>query len=483
MLLFIAYSIIAVLVLKHLGFFKIGSIKGYGLYIALFIKLGLTILLYHLRYDGMKDSLVHLHDSKVLSQVLFKSPLDFVKMLFGIGDVNLLDRTYMLDTNYWSHESTGLLSEKRNMIRINAMIQLISLGNPYVVFFWNSVISLLGLKMIYSSILKFTYDSKSILFLLVFLLPSTLLWTSGVMKEGYIIFGIGLYLSALTERTFSKKQFVLTLMALVVMLLFKQYIAVAFGFGFIVYLILKIETCRVKIVSAAVLTLFLFAAGFLLSDKITQVVSYKQFDFMQLAGGGLILRDQGITYRILEGQENKYVLFHGAEKNEYFKAKENVAALVENHDGQSIETTIPVDGKIWYIHINGEKSGSHIQLTPIHNNTWQLIKNIPEALFNSFFRPLPKDPPKTVFKWYFIFENFILTALFLFALKNICNSNFKVLIIALLISCLIIALFIGWITPVVGALVRYKIPITISIIAMSWLLLHPKKEHSHALYT
>jgi hypothetical protein len=43
---------------------------------------------------------------------------------------------------------------------------------------------------------------------------------------------------------------------------------------------------------------------------------------------------------------------------------------------------------------------------------------------------------------------------------------------------MLIALFIGWTTPVLGAIVRYKLPATQHFFAASWLLLLPKQTEN-----
>jgi hypothetical protein len=153
-------------------------------------------------------------------------------------------------------------------------------------------------------------------------------------------------------------------------------------------------------------------------------------------------------------------------------------AKKENYIGKSENIPLQASEKQWYVIVYSDASGSKIDVTPIRNSPSQLVKNIPEALFNVGLRPLPNDPPKSVFKWYFIFENILLWVIFLFALTKLKTSRNKEIVILFLISSLIIALFIGWTTPVIGAIIRYKMPVVLSLIAVSWLLLSPKNNIS-----
>jgi hypothetical protein len=48
--------------------------------------------------------------------------------------------------------------------------------------------------------------------------------------------------------------------------------------------------------------------------------------------------------------------------------------------------------------------------------------------------------------------------------------------VSLFAAAMLIALFIGWTTPVLVAIVRYKLPVILLIFAASWLLLYPKQQ-------
>jgi len=478
MLIFGLYAIILVLILKYLGFFRLNDFKGWCLYLVLIAKLLLAILLYHFPYETIRDSQIYLHDSKVLSQLFFHSPKDFFVLFFNLTGSENLDLAHMLETNYWSHETSGFLSEKRNTIRINAIFQIIGLQNVYIVFLWNIITSMLGLKLFYLALRKFANDPKNLWFIGIFLLPSTLLWTSNIMKESYLLLGLGLFFYGILHPKTSFKSLIITASGLLIMLMFKQYVAIGFGFGTFIYAILVIKNRKLKFMA---ISLSLVLCVLLLSSiysKITERISQKQFDFVQLAQGGIVLKDGNNNFKIKWSQKDKLHFFEGNDKNLYAKIIQPVIAKKENYIGKSENIPLQASEKQWYVIVYSDASGSKIDVTPIRNSPSQLVKNIPEALFNVGLRPLPNDPPKSVFKWYFIFENILLWVIFLFALTKLKTSRNKEIVILFLISSLIIALFIGWTTPVIGAIIRYKMPVVLSLIAVSWLLLSPKNNIS-----
>jgi hypothetical protein len=474
MLIFLFYAIPLLILLKTLGFFRINNFRGWALYGVLLIKLVLAFTLYHFPYDSLKDSQIYLHDSRVLSDVLLHAPQDFFVLFFNLDETQNLDLVYMHDTNYWSHETSGLLSEKRSVIRVNALFQILGFQNPYIVFLWNALVSILGLKLIYKALRKYTTDTKNILFLALFLLPSTLLWTSNLMKESYMLLGLGVFLQGILVANQRKNKIFLIVFGLLILLLFKQYVAIGFLLGFGLYLLLQINKTKYKILALSLCGALFLLLAYMALPKFTERISQKQFDFIRLAEGGIVLNDLGTFYKIDLALENRLDFFIGQDKNNYAKITQALEASQENHGDQPRQVVLEPSEKHWYVVVHSEASGSRIDVTPIQNDSKQLLKNIPEALINVCFRPFPKDPPNSLFKWYFVLENLFLWSLFtvaLFRLKKTQNSHFIALLI---ISSLIIALLIGWTTPVIGAIVRYKLPVVVSLIAVSWLLLFPQ---------
>lgn len=475
MIVFLIYALALVVLLKVLGFFRLENFRGFGLYGVLFVKVLIAILLYHFPMENMKDSSTYLNDSLILSEVLLNNPKEFFVIFFHLPGADMLDLKYMLDTNYWSHETSGLISEKRNVIRVNTIFQILGFQNPYIVFFWNALTAILGLKLLYRSLRSICKDDHNVLFTLVFLLPSTLLWTSNIMKESYLILGFGLFFYGLLVPMRRNKKVLLATLGFLVVLMFKQYVALGLLAGLVVYLLILLPTRGQRITGFSFFFVLLLFGGFLFLPRFTERISAKQFDFIRLAEGGIVLNDLGTFYKIELADSDHFDFFYGADKNLYAHILEPVKAVQQSHDKAPQEVLLGNSDKLWYVYNFNDKSGSYISLTPIENNSIQLLKNIPEALVNVFFRPLPLDPPKSVTKWYFFLENVAIWGLFIFSLRNLRKSKQLEIITLFIIASLVVALLIGWTTPVIGAIVRYKLPIVLSLIAVSWLLLFPNK--------
>ena len=114
-------------------------------------------------------------------------------------------------------------------------------------------------------------------------------------------------------------------------------------------------------------------------------------------------------------------------------------------------------------------AGSSINMTPLEPNLRSLLSAIPAGIINSFFRPLPNDIHETIHLLPLIENIFIFLGLFLILFKISQNKiqlkkNYKNLIWHCSFFIILMYTLIGIGTPVIGALVRYKIPGLIFII-------------------
>jgi hypothetical protein len=100
----------------------------------------------------------------------------------------------------------------------------------------------------------------------------------------------------------------------------------------------------------------------------------------------------------------------------------------------------------------------------IQNSYSQLVKNIPEALSISMIHPLPTDGGSWL-KYPSMIETWSLLALMIYLIYHVKNRNKvnDILVISLMIFALSLLLLIGWTTPVIGAVARYRFPAQLAI--------------------
>ena len=121
-----------------------------------------------------------------------------------------------------------------------------------------------------------------------------------------------------------------------------------------------------------------------------------------------------------------------------------------------------------------KNSGSYFEITNIEPNLESIIKVIPEAIFNSLARPLPWNA-NSLIQFPAILENLLILALIVLAFIDLNKKNIlrKIDMNFVLFCSTFVFLnyiIIGIITPVSGALVRYKmiaLPFLIMLILLT----------------
>ena len=115
---------------------------------------------------------------------------------------------------------------------------------------------------------------------------------------------------------------------------------------------------------------------------------------------------------------------------------------------------------------------SYIHTTLINNSFNQLIKNIPEALTNGYARPFPNDPGSAM-KYPAMLEVWGLSLFLIYAFwkRRKLDKETMGIVVSLLIFSVCLLLVIGWITPVIGAIFRYRFPALLALVLVGVILL------------
>ena len=473
--LFFFYFVFVVFLLRKNQFFRLPFLKGWSFEIVLIVKVAIAVFFVYYPTSYLFDSPIFLDESKLLSRVFYDSPVDFFKLLTGIGENEELVYRYLIETIHWTQQPDNLFNDSKNLIRFNAILDILSFGNIFVNFLFISLITLVGLKAIYDTIIDLTNHENWFLFALIFLLPSTILWTSAIMKEPYLILGIGFFLKGVWGHTSKANRIWLLAVAVFFLIAFKPYVLVCLLLAVIVYFIyLKVPTKKFLWSASVVIVLsaLTFGSTFLLSRNFTEIISKKQFNFINLTEGGIWILTDSCMIVVPKSEEYKFDFFI-ENKNRYGFLNEATEGEIRRDGVPHQKVNLYPDTTKLYIFHFVDPSGSLIQITPINKSHAQLLKNIPEAVFNTFVRPLPNDPPAKIEKWYFVIENWVLIGLLVWGVskRKTLSVKFQSLLCALSVFMLFLALMIGWVTPVLGAIIRYKMPIIFALIMIIWILL------------
>lgn len=376
---------------------------GFFLYKLLFTFTLIYIYEHYYTDRNLADIFKYYDDSKILFGILLEDPSSFFKLLLGLSNEDQYMST-LTETNTWytiGFGSDHLYNDSRTIIRINAFLLPFSFGNYYIQAFYFSLIGFIGQIILYKNLSKIKGIHNGLLLTGIFLMPSVAIWTSGILKESFLILGIALLVRFMVKHQTNERQskdFLLLLVGISLLLLFKYYVLLCLTPGLLVFLAWKKNQKKIAFKYVGITLLFFILAIFI-------KYIHPSLNIMQM--------------------------------------------LVKKHDDFYL-LALEMDAK----------SISYIgKYHPVLN---EFIPKIPIAFFNSLLLPfihqLNLYSPVMIPA---IFENSILLFLTVWVVlnrKNSFNSSQLNWIYFSMIFVLLLYTLSGLTTPVLGGLVRYKVP-------------------------
>jgi hypothetical protein len=369
----------------------------------------LAFVIISIYYYKKGDTFLYFQIAEDLRSHLFVDTSETIKLLFTpyskLTDANFnpLERY-----NYYYERSTNWMFG-----RIVFFFNLISFGSYFVCSILMSVVSFLGLWLGYKSMSKLYPKVINLMLIPFFLVPTALIWSSGILRDTLIIGAIGMLLYAFANIFIFRKKLVLNIILIV--------------FGIIILQLLK---------PILLLTLIpcLFFWGFLyLSKPIPNLFSrvFVRFSFIVIILGFGYYLDQTVI-----DSSSKY-------------KTENLLKTIKGFQSfHSME--IFSEGKNVYT-LGGYTA------TPLG-----VIKKIPEAINVTLFRPYVWE----INNWPMLLgavESLLLLMFFVLVLLRAKKYFFMTLVknnevIFMILFSIIYATVVGISSYNFGALSRYKIP-------------------------
>lgn len=397
-----AYCILFYYIIRRWSFFREPAVSSWILPYIFLLKCFSGILLgllytYHYTNHNDADSFKFFTDSRFIYESLLTNPYDFFRMLTGIdGESNDLMK-YYLQMDSWLNRNP-LFNDNKTIIRMNALFRFFSLGYYYVHVIFINFISFTGLVLMYKAFRKFCPGKHLELLLLTFLMPSLIFWGSGLLKDGILIFAFGLMIYALVNLIYS-----------------------------------GITTRRVFLFSISLLILMI--------TKVYVILLIIPAVFAWIVSHGKSRKIITLTFII------SYVVYLSAAFNLY-----------------RIDFDYNVAGVLFYkqknfIEIGNQHSASMINIPLFECSGPSIMKNAPEAFSITLFRPFITDAHGNPLILLSSFENLFILLLILLCLISFKGRRKDADGFILFCISFVILLFtlIGLITPVLGAIVRYKI--------------------------
>jgi len=369
---------------------------------ALIVKIiaGVSVgLLYRYYYTG-GDTWDYFFQAEKLSNIAFQSWSNFAKLFF-YSDYQLVDG-FAFD-----NQPRAAL-----MVKMVSLVNLITHSNYWITSAYFSFFSFVGVWAFSSWVYKtFTYGKMAVLAL--FIWPSFVFWSSGILKEsiavGLIFWIIANYFAMMDTKSF-RKIFTL-IIAIYLLFLIKYYFAIVLFVVLLVHRVVSLTSLHKKSLLQQMLAwVFLLVSGLLVGGFLHP--NLEPYNIL-----GVVIKN-----------------------NMAFAKLSNVHSLVH------------------FIDIEPEWA-------------WLLI-NSPKALFAGLFMPLGFNKESLVYSIYTL-ENWLLVLLFLRGVMFLKLANLKhnsTLILSSIAYITMLAIFLTLSTPNLGTLSRYKVaylPILLVVIIMA----------------
>lgn len=472
-----------VVFLRIQKFFHSGGLQAWVIPVAFAIKcaVGLFFLQFYIfQHEDAhlkNDAGAFYHEAQILNSVYDESPSDYFKLISGIGATEELSLKYLGETNHWDSGKQAVFHDNRNIIRAHALVDFISVGSIIVHMLVFSLLSLIGTYLLFLVVQQHSELKPLFIFALLLLLPNLLFWSSGLLKEPFIVFGIGALAYGIGLKQSLSRRILFTGLGLFALVCFKPYILIALLSAGFVYVIYSLAP-KHKLIAALGIPLIL-GCLFVLTfpsvvDKGTHRLSRKQFDFSNVGRGGVHVRyaPDSVFY------------YFTPEQTHHLKIEGDSVWLTEEIDAFHVKlgdlaAPIPVhltpNEKAWRLHFQQDRANSFIEIPSIEDKPIRLITSAPNALLNTFFRPFPNDPGGKL-KYLAFLETLFLFSLLLIAIiqRRSMSSKEKGFILSAIVFCVLLGLLIGWTTPVLGAIHRYRLPIQLAMLCCTLIIWKPK---------
>ena len=483
------YTLIFCAFIYYLPFFRSHSIKQIWIVGVFLLKIvaGFFLTWIYTRYypDRQTADIYKYFDDATIMYSAFNNGAfqDYFKMLSGLfNDNNYFDFRYYQHMNHWyRHYDFGTYNDNHTIIRFNALVMFFSLGNFHIHTVFMCFVSFLGLFALYRTFVSFFTGKEKLLFVSLFLIPSVTLWSSGVLKEGILLFSLGFLFYGFFGILVWKKRILLNgilfLAAAFLLLINKNYLLLAVAPALLCFTLVRFFSIQRPILFYGIFYILIFFtaqlfSALLLEDSLLETFSFKQRDFINVAKGGVFIQNNSYFVRIdpdkkifLDSLGNHHFKIKPGSRYTYWKNENLNDTLYEQHSTDTAQYHL-----VWDLPL----AGSTIPISHLEPTFFSLLKTTPFALFNSLCKPGLLSA-KSILEKLSAVENTCILLFLLFCVWFKKTTYDRNLFSLCLFMCLTLLLLIGYTTPVAGAIVRYKVPILPFMCMCGILLLDEQK--------
>jgi hypothetical protein len=447
------------------------SRKGISWIFGLKIISGLALWLIYTRYytdRSTADIFKYFDDSKIMFDALYTRPLDFLQMLTGIGNnAPRFDAYYNQMHNWVKVYDSNLYNDSHTIIRFNALLRIFSFGYYQVHSVFLCFLSLSGLVAIYRCFAPFLKGKYILAIVCIFLFPSVLFWGSGVLKEGILFYGMGMLIYHWFKLCYGKitvYSLAWITFCLILLLATKFYILVSLVPGLIYIFWIAKSNRNLLFLKFCVVIICYGGLGlgvkyFIPAYDPLQVLAIKQQDFLSLARGGIFLKNDTAVVFLSQDQRAMDLIKTDDPKIWHIRTGASYCYWHDyNADVDTLFGTQPAVPTDYRMENEVPRSGSLIYVKPLKPTLSSFVSSLPMAWINTLFRPFPSEARSPLLIPAAL-EIFIYILFFIMCLMYRKKEGIQTEYVLFCFSFVFILFAItGLTTPVLGALVRYKIP-------------------------
>jgi len=400
----VLYTFILFFIIQKSKFFSAGNLDKRFFHFAFLLKLFAGAAIWHIyeyHYHSRETSDIfrYYDDAGVVYSSLKSNPRHFFEILFNVNmhDPELL-RYFSVMGNWNRQDHFSLFNDNQFVIRLNAIIYLFSFGHYAVHVLFFNFLGLIGLTAIYKTMMNHFPEKKLEMYAAVFLLPSVLFWTSGVLKDPLIFLCLGLALYHFDRGVYHSAH--------------KGKSLLFFAFFLLMLMLVKSQVFIVLLPAWAACYFFRKSRGMKLFARFSATcIIY----FILLVNFQYIFPSKNFLQTLTDKQQDFKRLAYEA------------------------------------------KAGSYLELYPLKPDLESFFHNLPQAYRNTFIRPvsITNSSPLIMLS---SAESLLLLALALICLLSFDRKKFMAhpyFFFAVYYVLFLYAL-IGLVTPVLGAIVRYR---------------------------
>ncbi len=400
--LFLCYFLVA-----KWRFIRSSNIPIRQLYLFFTIQASSSVILYmiytHIYTDRNAADIFKFYDdaSLLYHELFLTSPSDYLKLMIGFDHSPSIQAALHKTAFWYKPFETYLFNDNQTIIRLNLFVRLFSFGSYGVHALFFTFLSFTGLIAIFKSFNRFFEDKLFTLKTACFLVPSVLIWTSGILKESVLLFALGLLVyqlsSFIKDHRFTWKRVSLTICSIGLLLIIKPYVLI--------------------VLTPGILTMVLWELGIA-----------KKMAFAFLASISMILLPILTLGNYISSFNIPHILFKM--QQDFI----NVAHLSHAH--------------------------SYFEIGLLNGSFSSVLIRLPESLYNALLRPFSFFDG-SILTIVSSTENLIILLLLIYGFTHRAKvqERMKGLWLLLIGFCLCLFILIGLTVPVEGAIVRYKAPV------------------------